>query len=82
MKNLLFLCSAFILLFSNCSKETYGNTDIFSDTYVVGWTFDDPNYKVSIPESKINQDIIDNGAVMVYLSNGNGGWIALPAVTI
>ena len=78
MKNLLFLSAAVLFLFSNCTKETYGNTDIYSDTYTADWTFDDPSYRVTISEAKITQDVIDNGAVMVYISNGSGGWIALP----
>lgn len=78
MKRIIFLSAILTSLFSSCSKDKYGNTDITSDTYVVGWTFDDPSYKTQISEPLINQDIIDNGAVMVYMSNGNGGWIALP----
>ena len=78
MKKIVFLTAILVALFTNCSKNKYGNTDITSDTYVVGWTFDDPSYKTQISEPLITQDIIDNGAVMVYMSNGNGGWIALP----
>ena len=78
MKRILFLSSVLVVLFSSCNKDKYGNTDISSDTYDVSWTFVDPSYKTVISEPLINQDIIDNGAVMVYKSNGNGGWIALP----
>jgi hypothetical protein len=78
MKRIIFLSAILIALFTSCSKNKYGNTDIISDTYTVSWTFDDPSYKTQISESLITQDIIDNGAVMVYMSNGNGGWIALP----
>ena len=65
MKRILFLSAILVALFTNCSKNKYGNTDITSDTYVVGWTFDDPSYKTQISEPLITQDIIDNGAVMV-----------------
>lgn len=78
MKRIIFLSSILVALFTSCSKNKYGNTDIISDTYTVSWTFVDPSYKTEISESLITQDIIDNGAVMVYKSNGNGGWIALP----
>lgn len=78
MKRIIFLCAILVALFTSCSKNKYGNTDIISDTYTVSWTFVDPSYKTEISESLITQDIIDNGAVMVYKSNGNGGWIALP----
>lgn len=78
MKRILFLSVVLVALFNSCSKDKYGNTDISSDTYVLGWTFVDPSYKAVISEPLINQDIIDNGAVMVYKSNGNGGWVALP----
>jgi hypothetical protein len=78
MKNLLLFIGFISFILSGCQKETYGNTDITSDTYVVSWVFDDPSYKTTISEPKITQEIIDNGAVMVYKSNENGGWIALP----
>jgi hypothetical protein len=78
MKRIIFLSTILVALFTSCSKNKYGNTDITSGTYVVGWTFDAPSYKTQISEPLITQDIIDNGAVMVYMSNGNGGWIALP----
>jgi hypothetical protein len=78
MKRILFLSVAFIALFNSCGKDKYGNTDISSDTYVVGWTFVDPSYRTDISEPLITQDVIDNGAVMVYKSNDNGGWVALP----
>jgi hypothetical protein len=78
MKRIIFLSAILVALFTSCSKNKYGNTDIISDTYTVSWTFVDPSYKTEISESLITQDIIDNGAVMVYKSNGNGGWIALP----
>ena len=78
MKRIIFLSAILVALFTSCSKNKYGNSDIISDTYTVSWTFVDPSYKTEISESLITQDIIDNGAVMVYKSNGNGGWIALP----
>jgi hypothetical protein len=78
MKRILFLSVVIVALFNSCSKDKYGNTDISSDTYMVGWTFVDPSYRTDITEPLINQDVIDNGAVMVYKSNDNGGWVALP----
>ena len=67
-----------LLLFVSCSKDKYGNTDISSNTYTTNWTFQDPSYYCDISVPEITQDIVDNGAVFVYMSNGNGGWTALP----
>lgn len=66
------------LIFASCSKDKYGNTDISSDTYTTTWIFQDPSYYCDISVPEITQDIVDNGAVFVYMSNGNGGWTALP----
>lgn len=45
------------------------------------WIVSAPSYYVSIYVATITQAIVDNGAVLVYISNGAGGWEALP-VTI
>jgi hypothetical protein len=73
----LFLLAA-ISLFSSCSKDKYGNTDISSKTYTTTWTYQDPSYYCDLNVPEITQEIVDNGAVFVYMSNGNGGWAALP----
>jgi hypothetical protein len=76
-KTLLFLFSG-LFMFASCSKDKYGNADISSNTYTTTWTFQDPSYYCDLSVPEITQDIVDNGAVFVYMSNGNGGWTALP----
>lgn len=79
MNRIILLCAILVALFTGCSKNKYGNTEVISNTYTVSWTYAFPSYYTQISEPLITQDIIDNGAVMVYMSHGNGGgWIALP----
>lgn len=79
MKNNFYLFTLLaLLMFSACKKDKYGNTDIEANTYTVNWNYEDPSYTCVINESLITQDVVDNGAVHVYMSNGNGGWTALP----
>jgi hypothetical protein len=78
MKKAFFLLFLTSLIFVACKKDKYGNTDIYSNTYSVYWTYEDPSYTATISEAKITQEVIDKGAVMCYMSNGSGGWIALP----
>jgi hypothetical protein len=73
-----FLLFIGLFIFASCSKDKYGNTDISSDTYTTTWTYQDPSYYCNLNVPEITQDIVDNGAVFVYMSNGNGGWTALP----
>lgn len=79
MRKIFLLSAILVVLFTSCSKNKYGKAEIISNTYTVSWTYAFPSYKTLISEPLITQDIIDNGAVMVYMSHGNGGgWIALP----
>lgn len=77
-----------IALFStvSCKKEgprgpagATGNANVHSmiDT-VSTWTSNPPSYKGTISYSEITQDIIDNGAVLVYLSTGSNTYSQLP----
>ena len=79
MKKKIYLFALLSLtLFSSCKKKTYGNTDTETNTYSVSWTWEDPSYTCTISDPAITQEVVDKGAVLVYISNGNGGWVALP----
>ncbi len=78
MKNSILIIALLTLIMTSCQKDNYGNTDIYSNKYIVTWTFQDPSYKAILSVPEITQDVLDNGAIMAYLSNGNNGWIALP----
>ncbi len=51
---------------------------IYTKKFTVIWTQSAPGYYCLLADANITQDIVDNGEVAVYLSNDNGGWIALP----
>jgi hypothetical protein len=56
-----------------------GNANAKVQTFTgVTWTISAPGYYCSMTDADITQDMVDNGTIMVYLSNGSGGWIALP----
>jgi hypothetical protein len=91
MKNLsvISMCVAFSLLFISCTKEgpqgpqgnpgLDGNANVHSYLYhVTSWTLDGTEYYNVLLADYITQDILDNGAVLVYMSNGSGSWLALP----
>ncbi len=72
---LLLFLGAFL---SSCRKYDAGNTDITSDTFTVTWNYLDPSYYCEMNIPAVTQDVLDNGAVMVYIQNNSGNWIALP----
>ncbi|MEN9399526.1 MAG: hypothetical protein RL632_627 [Bacteroidota bacterium] len=78
MKKTVVLSMLMMFILSSCNKDKYGNTDISSSTHTVSWVFEDPSYTTTIIVPEITQDVLDNGAIMVYMTNFNGGWIALP----
>ena len=78
MKKTAFLSLLLVFIMSSCNKNNYGNTNIFSVTYTVSWEFEDPSYVTYVDVPEITQDVLDNGAIMVYMSNDSGGWTALP----
>ncbi len=78
MKKTVVLSLLMMLILSSCFKDKYGNTDISSSLHTASWTFEDPSYTTTISVPAITQDVFDNGAYMVYMSNNSGGWIALP----
>lgn len=61
-------------------KGNYGNANVISGTATISnWTYDGTNvwYTATLIDNDISQDIVDGGAVMVYLVNG-GTNLALP----
>ncbi|MDC0302407.1 hypothetical protein OAL39_01745 [bacterium] len=79
-KNFLYLCAMiFTLALTSCSKEEYGNTTTETNTYNSGsWVFNDPSYYTDINVAAINQDVLDNGAVLVYVSINGSPYSQLP----
>ena len=55
-----------------------GNANVMTYVYNVSWVKSPPDYYTDIYDTDITQDIVDYGVVLVYMSNGSGGWIALP----
>jgi hypothetical protein len=85
-KSLLLLSCIFLLTFSACKKEgpagkdgKDGNANVQSATFTVAsWNYSSPSYYADINYSAITSGIINSGAVLVYLSNGSGGYSQLP----
>lgn len=82
---LIFLLS--LVIIGSCKKDddsayalkgSAGNANIYSTQYTVTWTLQAPGYYCTMEDVNITQDIVDNGIVEVYMSNGSNGWIALP----
>ncbi len=59
-------------------KDEAGNAYIYSAQYTVTWTMAAPGYYCTVEDANITKEIVDNGYVEVYMSNGSDGWIALP----
>ena len=56
-----------------------GNANVNSKEFTItNWIKDGDKYKGTISYSVITADIVNNGAVLVYISNGSGGYIAMP----
>ncbi|MDP1747567.1 MAG: hypothetical protein Q8L90_18475 [Bacteroidota bacterium] len=76
-----------VLLFGACSKPKdgapgaqgpQGNANVQSSTFTVtSWGYTAPYYYVDLPVSSITQDIINTGAVLVYLKDGSAN-VQLP----
>lgn len=60
------------------------NSCIYEDVYSstvdnVTWTFNDPSYEAHLTWTMIDQDIIDNGALNVFIKIGNNSnWSPVP----
>ena len=56
-----------------------GNANVVSGTVTItNWIFSSPSYYADISYPAITQEIVDKGAVLVYVSNGGGGYSQLP----
>ena len=87
MKNsilLLLTLIALMITINSCIKGDTGpagrdgNANVLSQQFTVTWTQSPPDYYCDIFDSDITQAIVDYGSVEVFMSNGSGGWIALP----
>jgi hypothetical protein len=75
-------------MITGCKGPTgpMGNANVQAKTYTVSssdWIYTTSpyyEYHVNLLDNDITQDIVDNGMVLVYMSNGNGGWQPLPAI--
>ena len=64
---------------TNGTNGTNGNANVVSGTVTVtNWTYSSPSYYGDITYASITQSIMDKGAILVYLSNGSGGYSQLP----
>jgi hypothetical protein len=79
-QKILFLSAIiFTLALTNCNKDEYGNTTTETSTHTSGnWVFNDPFYYTDISVPAINQDVVDNGAVLVYASIDASSYAQLP----
>jgi len=57
-----------------------GNANVQGGQVTVNFNWDAATSygTADIDYDAITQSIVDNGAVLVFMSNGNGGWISLP----
>ena len=65
----------------NGNNGTNGNANVKSYTYnpsTSNWILSAPNYYVDLNAAFIIQDMLDNGVILVYCSDGTGGWLSLP----
>lgn len=62
------------------TNGTNGNANVIGSNSVTtsNWTLNSGMYSTTLTSSAITQAIVDKGIVMVYESNGIGGWYALP----
>lgn len=83
---IIFLFSIALLTTAGCKKEgpagpagKDGNANVHGQVFTVNnWSYSSPSYHADMSFSAITQDIINTGAVLVYLSNGSGGYSQLP----
>lgn len=92
MKNVaLFLFVACATMFSACTKEgpkgdtgpagPKGNANVVSSSvtaFASDWQYTAPSWRMNIAYPAITQDILDNGAVLVYMKNNQSSWSQLP----
>ena len=84
MKHLNILLIALLLLGAGaCKKDKYQEVGDYpemstSTASISVWNYSSPSYYGDISVSAITQDVLDNGAVLVYVSGGNNNWNQLP----
>jgi len=90
--NILSLALMLTLLvgFNSCKKDddsayqlkgNYGNADVLSKTFTgLQWVYaGSSEYDLTINDSRITQDVVDNGTVYCYMTTDNGAsWVAIP----
>lgn len=72
-----------LLLFTAFEKEgprgPEGNANVLSGTYIISnWSYSEPSFVGDITVPDITQDIIQNGAILVYIETGEGTFSQLP----
>lgn len=85
-RNTLILSVIIMAVFNSCQKEgpvgpagTDGNANVQSSTvWITTWYYTAPSYYADIYYAAITQDIIDRGAVLVYVETGTNTWSQLP----
>ena len=86
MKNTILMFSVFLgLILISCKKETIRETTTIQSqsnistftVYNTNWITSNQFQIATIMNSAITQDIVDNGAVLVYLKE-NSNWVSLP----
>lgn len=70
-------------LFYSCKKEgppgKDGNANVVSSTVTVtNWVYSAPSYVATISYAAITQEIINSGAVLVYVESGTNSYTQLP----
>jgi len=84
MKKLHILMIGVILLsLGACKKDKYQEVGDYPEmdsqtATIASWTYSAPSYYGDISNSAITQDVLDNGAVLVYLNASNNNWNQLP----
>lgn len=89
MKNkLTLLFSTALLAFTGCKKDVAGpqgepgadgNANVTSATISIStWVLSGVRYSATLSIGAITQDVMSNGAVLFYISDGGNGWIAMP----
>jgi len=81
---------ALALITGSCKKEgpagpqgpqgPQGNANVQGGTATVNfvWNASTSYGTADMTDDAITQSIVDHGAVLVFMDNGNGGWISLP----
>ncbi len=72
-----------LLLFTACEKEgprgPEGNANVLSGTYTISnWSYSEPSFVGDFIVPDISEDIIQNGATLVYVETGEGTFSQLP----